>query len=240
MHEDFPANEAGFRKFASNFLMSALIEPFKDNLSPESKHMFLMATRGSSMIKQLQHLKLGIAYIQNQGLDEKYIKQTIKAIRSIKGIRQFVQKAGFTDDLEQVTNYIEENQKTLDKDVDFVWQLLTGEGGVFRDQELNEAMISKISIKRLRQVLGRVTNRGGIDLTPTHMNVQVKTGSPANNNEWPVRDPRTLDNDNGSKEGIKFHLSPAMLARLRDARGFVPVIVSIRPMTDLRGFLRAS
>jgi hypothetical protein len=39
---------------------------------------------------------------------------------------------------------------------------------------------------------------------------------------------------------IKFHLDPAMLRQLQAASGFVPVIISIRPMTDLKGFLMAS
>ena len=37
--------------------------------------------------------------------------------------------------------------------------------------------------------------------------------------------------------GIKFHLDPAMLEQLRRAPGFVPVIINIQPMTDLRVFL---
>ena len=38
-------------------------------------------------------------------------------------------------------------------------------------------------------------------------------------------------------EGIKFHLDPAVLRQLQNATGFVPVIINIRPMTDLRQFL---
>jgi len=60
------------------------------------------------------------------------------------------------------------------------------------------------------------TPRGGIDLTFARMNLQTRT------------DPR---------EGIQFQLDPAMLARLQHASGFVPVIISIRPMTDVRIFL---
>jgi hypothetical protein len=36
---------------------------------------------------------------------------------------------------------------------------------------------------------------------------------------------------------IKFHIDPAQLAQLQNASGFVPVIISIRPMTNLRLFL---
>ena len=40
-----------------------------------------------------------------------------------------------------------------------------------------------------------------------------------------------------SGTGIKFYLDPAMLEQLRNAPGFVPVIINIQPMTDLRRFL---
>ena len=57
--------------------------------------------------------------------------------------------------------------------------------------------------------------RGGIDLTAGNLNLL------------------TLN----SSGGIKFHMDPAMLQRLQNAPGFVPVIINIQPMTDLRLFL---
>jgi len=36
---------------------------------------------------------------------------------------------------------------------------------------------------------------------------------------------------------IKFSMDPAMLKQLQNAPGFVPVIINIQPMTDLRAFL---
>ena len=56
---------------------------------------------------------------------------------------------------------------------------------------------------------------GGIDLTPARMNLQTQNAG----------------------GGIKFYLDPAMLEQLRNAPGFVPVIINIQPMTDLRQFL---
>ncbi len=38
-------------------------------------------------------------------------------------------------------------------------------------------------------------------------------------------------------QGIKFHLDPAMLQQLQNAPGFVPVIINIQPLTNLRQFL---
>ncbi|MEI7999396.1 MAG: hypothetical protein WCH62_07830 [Candidatus Omnitrophota bacterium] len=63
--------------------------------------------------------------------------------------------------------------------------------------------------------LETVTRKGGIDLTPANMNVQTQS--------------------NGGD--IKLHLDPAILAQLKDAPGFVPVIINILPMVDLRLFL---
>jgi hypothetical protein len=40
-----------------------------------------------------------------------------------------------------------------------------------------------------------------------------------------------------SGQGIQFYTDPAMLQRLQNAPGFVPVIINIQPMTDLRKFL---
>ena len=56
---------------------------------------------------------------------------------------------------------------------------------------------------------------GGIDLTPTNMNLQMQ--------------------NNGRV--IKFHMDSALLAQLQEASGFVPVIINIQPLKDLKSFL---
>jgi hypothetical protein len=56
---------------------------------------------------------------------------------------------------------------------------------------------------------------GGIDLTRSNMNLQTLNGGQA----------------------IRFHMDPAMLAQLKNAPGFVPVIINIEPMTSLKAFL---
>ena len=38
-------------------------------------------------------------------------------------------------------------------------------------------------------------------------------------------------------EAIEFHLNPAQLAQLQNAPGFVPVIINIQPMINIRAFL---
>jgi len=60
-----------------------------------------------------------------------------------------------------------------------------------------------------------VFKKGGIDLTPANMHLQTQNAG----------------------EGIKFHVDPAMLKQLQNAPGFVPVIINIQPMTNLRQFL---
>jgi len=64
--------------------------------------------------------------------------------------------------------------------------------------------------------------KGGIDLTADKTPLEVKMDS------------RLRGND---REGIKFNLDHAMLEQLQNAPGFVPVIINIQPMTDLRVFL---
>jgi len=66
-------------------------------------------------------------------------------------------------------------------------------------------------------------DKGGIDLTAARMKVQTK-----------VMDSRFRGNDS---EGIKFHIDAAMFARLGDASGYVPVIISEKPLNDLKAFL---
>jgi len=58
-------------------------------------------------------------------------------------------------------------------------------------------------------------DNGGIDLTPVNMRLQTQ-------------------NVGG---GIKFRMDPAMLQQLQNAPGFVPVIINIQPLGDLRLFL---
>ncbi len=63
----------------------------------------------------------------------------------------------------------------------------------------------------------KVEDKGGIDLTS---------------------DKALTVQNNG--QGIKFHIDPAQLQELQNAPGFVPVIISIEPMLNLRKFLGAT
>ncbi|MBF0571999.1 MAG: hypothetical protein HQL12_09045 [Candidatus Omnitrophica bacterium] len=63
---------------------------------------------------------------------------------------------------------------------------------------------------------------GGIDLSPANMNLLTRT-------DFSLA--AQIDT------GIKFHLDPALIKRLQEAPGFVPVVIQIHPVTDLRSFL---
>ena len=70
--------------------------------------------------------------------------------------------------------------------------------------------------------------RGGIDLTSGKWKLQIQ-------NNPKFRQERRIP---GEKDrGIKFHLDPAMLQQLQNAPGFLPVIIDIEPLGDLRIFL---
>ena len=56
---------------------------------------------------------------------------------------------------------------------------------------------------------------GGIDMTPQRMDLQTT----------------------GSGDGIKFNIDPVQLQELQNAPGFTPVIISIKPLESLSGFL---
>jgi len=83
--------------------------------------------------------------------------------------------------------------------------------------------INDAGVSRDKMMHAQLEN-GGIDLTPAQMHLQVKTG--ASTGEF--------------GEGIKFHLDSAMLAQLKNAPGFVPVIINIQPVVNLRKFLGLS
>ena len=59
---------------------------------------------------------------------------------------------------------------------------------------------------------------GGIDLTSTNKYLQTKSS-------------------NGE---IEFQLNPAMLARMKDVPGFVPQVIKIQPLKDLKSFMTAN
>ena len=76
-------------------------------------------------------------------------------------------------------------------------------------------VINPTYIKEMKD-LAMAATRGGIDLTPANMNVEVKNALP-----------RELNST----------LTLPCLQQLQNAPGFVPVIINIQPVKDLRAFL---
>jgi tetratricopeptide (TPR) repeat protein len=85
------------------------------------------------------------------------------------------------------------------------------------------SIIVLLNIDKLEEMLDRnkaqlsknPAMNGGIDLIPANKVLQTRNAG----------------------EGIKFHLDSAMLKQLQNTPGFVPVIINIQPMNNLRAFL---
>ena len=77
------------------------------------------------------------------------------------------------------------------------------------------AMDGKPVVSNIFGSAGDILQKGGIDLTPSRLNL--------------------LAQNNGGE--IRFHIDTAMLEHLQNVSGFVPVIINIQPMTNLRQFL---
>jgi hypothetical protein len=56
---------------------------------------------------------------------------------------------------------------------------------------------------------------GGIDFTPDRIDLKIQ----------------------GSQDGMRFKVDPTIFKQLQDAAGLTPVIINIRPITDLKRFL---
>jgi len=96
-----------------------------------------------------------------------------------------------------------------------------------REEEIEDAaMVGRAELNHERE--------GGIDLTKTNMNLETRVMD----SRLYVKGGRSLDlQGNGNAKGIEFHLDPAMLQQLRNASGFVPVVINIQPMHSLKEFL---
>ncbi len=105
-----------------------------------------------------------------------------------------------------------------------------GSAQLFQNQSKDHAMNAAV-----------VTRNGGIDLTPANMNLKIKMDSRRTTVSVGQYDVRGNDRrSNGNDKGIQFHLDPAQLAQFQNTHGFVPVIINIQPMNDLKGFLGIS
>ena len=102
------------------------------------------------------------------------------------------------------------------KEIDFFKQAvqheIDKESGPVRLREISRRLGLDRAMQTVKQ---RKSGPGGIDLTLANKVIQTQNAG----------------------ESIKFHLDPAMLKQFQNAPGFVPVIISIQPMRDLKLFL---
>ncbi len=84
------------------------------------------------------------------------------------------------------------------------------------------------------QAMGSVETKRSDNVQPTRWDEAMATSDNGGIDFTANKTP--LEIQNGG-QGIKFHLDPAMLAQLQNAPGFVPVIISVQPMTNLKQFL---
>jgi len=152
---------------------------------------------------------LGHGIVGAEGLNKRAIAQAINRMKNITNIEQVVDQLGFSwSTAEFVINKLKYNQAHLGYLADSYWQFLTETDGGFSQLDASD---SSPRFRDQAMKTGR-TDTGGIDLTAVPMSA-------------------------GHEGMIKFKLDPVLLQQLQSASGFVPVIVNILPMTDLRQFL---
>jgi hypothetical protein len=88
----------------------------------------------------------------------------------------------------------------------------------------NEAMVGGHKIANLDNTVQLDSEKGLV------MKAESKTGG------IDLTSDKALTVQNNGR-GIKFHLDPAMLQQLQNAPGFVPVIINIQPLNNLKLFL---
>jgi len=112
--------------------------------------------------------------------------------------------------------------------------LAAGEGGVFAyGQDVASYVPTEAEVGKLRTEL-----RGIEDQLAS-----IRSGNPGSDFSMGVKGPggidlTSVDSDiQTSGRGIQFHLDPAMINHLKNATGFVPVIIDCQPIKNLRQYL---
>ena len=158
------------------------------------------------------------AYIKvDEQLSQLLIEKHIKGRRLLLGegrtIRELLSDVGIIENV-----IVKQNNKRIGLDTPIkerdMFEVISDKAMVINSDKLFGSSLVKEKNQLTKAVEKNKT--GGIDFTPANMNLQTQT--------------------NGDGD-IKFKLDPAMLQQLQNAPGFVPVIINIQPMTDLKGFL---
>ena len=169
-------------------------------------------------IKQLIHdYGLGKGILAAEMLDKEEIRRTIREFKSVDNILDLARHAGYTGEgLTEVAMFIQQNQKTLGKDVNEIWKFLTDEDAGF--DKLDEVLgdQSMLTVEQLRSdqaALAPEDKKGGIDLNPRNLDLQVE----------------------GRVSEFNLPGDTQMLRELESVpiKGFSPIIFRMTPVTDL-------
>jgi len=122
---------------------------------------------------------------------------------------------------QEVFQLIEEIKQNLNEDIinrlrEAGYDARTEKGYVVINNKINSLNSVKIeSDSAMNTAKPKLEREGGINLNSDQLNLQIQNAG----------------------EGIKFNLDPALLAQLRNAPGFTPVIMNIQPLESLPLFL---
>ena len=207
------SEDAYFVDLLSNHVLSLAVSLDATNREVID-HLYEHEADLEQLEKGIQNHGLGAGLIAAEGLNPADIAKAVLRIKQIQNIGHLVEKAGFTgEETRNITFRLRENQRILGRRMGKYWQILSG---VSNNDFLQLDKVQRgRAYKKRTDDAAMVIRNGGIDLTQDNLNLQTQNAG----------------------EEIKFHLDPTMLAQLQNAPGFVPVIINIQPMTDLRLFL---
>ncbi|MBN1595940.1 hypothetical protein JW933_08460, partial [candidate division FCPU426 bacterium] len=134
----YPNTGEGFAWFRYRFLRHTVAMPLEhwadfQNYFGSGRRLPILdtLTAGEALSALQDILKqhgIGRAYQEAEMLTLKNIREAVQACKSIDFVRAAAETAGYTGpDLETVVQYFQENQQRLGRDVDLIWQALTGQ-----------------------------------------------------------------------------------------------------------------
>ncbi|MBF0512165.1 MAG: hypothetical protein HQL13_07565 [Candidatus Omnitrophica bacterium] len=98
-------------------------------------------------------------YLEAEGFNEENIRDSIRSMKNLRNIRETIAEAGKEiSPLGEIERdgeweaFLEDNLKHLGRDVSYIWEMLTGQPGVFDDMDQDFAMVHE-----------GINNTGGID-----------------------------------------------------------------------------
>ncbi|MFC1589980.1 methyltransferase domain-containing protein [Candidatus Omnitrophota bacterium] len=199
-YEAFPHTEAGFEKFLIHYMQDvvlqtamALVENVVGPDSPPSYQIYMMDFTSlvrarrfykgpdgedysgavlSTMRDMIRDFGFDHGFMAAQMLDADLIRKSIVRFKDLRNVRALVEAAGYEDeDLEKITAYIQENQRTLGRDVEEALEFITGRHYWLdelddKDDRYRDAGPSEGRAPGRRSPAGDKAERVSIDLEP--------------------------------------------------------------------------